>query len=218
MTKNPAQWIKVAPRALRAPVSGVGDPQCDSRSSAGIVRTAAAVCDFPGHWWTQTGLGCSLRPRAEIAAIVAKTRRGSADVSNQPIKAGLAYFVLVFAAGFVLGALRVTMLEPRLGVRMAELGEMPLMFVVIVFAARFVMRRFTVPPSMAARLVTGMLALALLLAAELLLVVVLQDRALADYVASRDPVSGSAYLAMLVLFALMPALTGQTDRVQDDNA
>jgi hypothetical protein len=31
-------------------------------------------------------------------------------VSNQPIKAGLAYFVLVFAAGFVLGALRVTML------------------------------------------------------------------------------------------------------------
>lgn len=134
-------------------------------------------------------------------------------MTRQSIKAGLAYFALVFGAGFVLGVLRVTLLVPRLGERMAELSEMPLMFAVIVFAARFVIRRFTVPPLIAARLGTGLLALALLLAAELLLAVVLQDRALADYVASRDPVSGSAYLAMLVLFALMPAFIKQGKRV-----
>jgi hypothetical protein len=132
-------------------------------------------------------------------------------LTGQPIKAGLAYFALVFGAGFVLGALRVSLLVPRFGERIAELSEMPLMFGVIVMAARFVVRRFAVPYSIAARLGTGLLALALLLAAEALLAVVLQDRSLGDYVASRDPVSGSVYLAMLVLFTLMPVFIGQTD-------
>lgn len=136
----------------------------------------------------------------------------------QSIKAGLAYFALVFGAGFVFGVLRVSFLVPRFGERVSELSEMPLMFAVIVAAARFVMRRFAGPFSMAARLGTGLLALALLLAAELLLAVVLQDRTLADYVASRDPVSGSVYLAMLALFALAPALIGQTERARDRKA
>lgn len=118
----------------------------------------------------------------------------------------------MFGAGFVLGALRVSFLVPRLGERIAELSEMPLMFAIVAISARFVIRRFAVPLSIAARIGTGLLALGLLLAAELLLAVVLQDRSLADYVASRDPVSGSVYLAMLVLFALMPALIGQTGR------
>jgi hypothetical protein len=139
-------------------------------------------------------------------------------LTTQSIKAGLAYFALVFGAGFVLGALRVSFLVPRFGERISELSEMPLMFAVIVIAARFVMRRFVVPFSVAARLGIGLLALALLLAAELLLAVVLQDRSLADYVVSRDPVSGSVYLAMLVLFALMPAFVGQADRARDRNA
>lgn len=139
-------------------------------------------------------------------------------MTTQSIKAGLAYFALVFGAGFVLGALRVFFLVPRLGERIAELSEMPLMLAVIVVAARCVMQRFAVPFSIAARLGTGLLALALLLAAELLLAVGLQERSLADYVASRDPVSGSVYLAMLALFALMPAFIGQTDRARGRNA
>lgn len=132
-------------------------------------------------------------------------------MTAQSIKAGLAYFALVFGAGFVLGVLRVSLLVPRLGARIAELSEMPLMLAVIVMAARFVIRRFAVPLALPARLGTGLLALALLLAAEVLLAVVLQERSLAEYVASRDPVSGGVYLAMLVLFALMPAFVGQLD-------
>lgn len=139
-------------------------------------------------------------------------------MTAQSIKAGLAYFALVFGAGFVLGVLRVSFLVPRFGERIAELGEMPLMLAVIVIAARFIMRRFAVPFSMAARIGTGLLALCLLLAAELLLAVVVQDRSLADYVASRDPVSGSVYLAMLVLFALMPTLVWRTGKARDRNA
>lgn len=139
-------------------------------------------------------------------------------MTTQSIKAGLAYFALVFGAGFVLGALRVSFLVPRMGERISELSEMPLMFVVTVTAARFVTRRYAVPFSIAVRLGTGLLALGLLLAAELLLAVVLQDRSLADYVASSDPISGSVYLAMLVLFAVMPAFIGQTGRTRERNA
>ncbi len=120
------------------------------------------------------------------------------------IKAGMAYFSLAFGAGFVMGAIRVTFLVPRLGERVAELIEMPFMFIVIVLAARFIARRFALPPTVLVRLGAGLLALGLLIAAELLLAVALQDRSLGEYVASRDPVSGSVYLAMLGLFAAMP--------------
>jgi hypothetical protein len=118
----------------------------------------------------------------------------------------MAYFSLAFGAGFVLGAIRVPFLVPRLGERIAELIEMPLMLVVIVLAARFITQRFALPATAPVRLGAGLLALALLIAAELLLAVALQDRSLGDYVSSRDPVSGAVYLAMLALFAAMPLL------------
>jgi hypothetical protein len=123
----------------------------------------------------------------------------------------------VFCAGFVLGALRVSFLMPRFGERIAEPIEMPLMLAVIVIAARFIMRRYPVPFYIAARISVGFLALGLLLAAELLLAVLLQHRSLADYVASRDPISGSVYLVMLVLFALTPTLIGRTGKTCDHN-
>jgi hypothetical protein len=56
----------------------------------------------------------------------------------------------------------------------------------------------------------GLLALALLLAAELIMAVALQKRSLADYIASRDPVSGTVYLTLLVLFAAMPILAARS--------
>ncbi len=125
------------------------------------------------------------------------------------LKAGMAYFSLAFGAGFVLGAIRVTFLVPRLGERIAELIEMPFMLVVIFLAARFITQRFTLPATAPVRLGAGLIALALLIAAELLLAVALQDQSLGDYVSSRDPVSGTVYLAMLVLFAAMPLLIGR---------
>lgn len=132
------------------------------------------------------------------------------------VKAGLAYFAVVFGAGFLLGVLRVLLLVPRFGERYAELAEMPVMFLVVVISARGITRRFAIPPSASARLGMGGLALGLLLACELALV--LQDRSLADYIASRDPVSGTVYLVMLMLFALMPALVGRSVRPQKPGA
>jgi hypothetical protein len=124
-------------------------------------------------------------------------------------KAGTAYFAMVFAGGFVLGPIRVPFLVPLLGVRTAELLEMPIMFIVILLAARHGVRRFAVTPSAGPRLGVDAVALLFLLAAESTLVLGLQGVTLADYAASRDPVSGSVYLLMLDVFAAMPLLVGR---------
>jgi hypothetical protein len=122
------------------------------------------------------------------------------------LRAGAAYFALVFAAGFVLGMLRVPFLVPRVGVRVAELLEAPVMLAVILLASRHVVRRFGLAASPYRALAAGVSALFLLIAAELLLAALLQGRPVAAYVSERDPVSGSVYLACLLLYALMPWL------------
>jgi hypothetical protein len=71
-------------------------------------------------------------------------------------KPAAAYFALVFGAGFLLGMIRVPFLVPRMGARVAELLEMPIQFVVIVFAARFIVRRFAVPADKSVRLRVGL--------------------------------------------------------------
>jgi hypothetical protein len=133
------------------------------------------------------------------------------NLLTRTVRAGSTYFALVFGAGFVLGSIRVPFLVPRLGERAAELIEMPFMLVVIVASARFITRRFALPPAAPARLGAGFLALGLLIAAEILLAVVLQSRTLGDYIASRDPVSGLVYLAMLALFAAMPLVLARVE-------
>ena len=45
-------------------------------------------------------------------------------------KAGVLYFALVFGAGFVLGTIRTLGVVPRVGARIAELMETPVMLVV----------------------------------------------------------------------------------------
>lgn len=122
------------------------------------------------------------------------------------VRAGAVYFVLAFGAGFLLGVPRVLWLVPLVGVRAAELIEMPVMLVVIVFAARWVCRRFAVPRDFGSRLGMGLIALALLLAAEFSLVLWLRGLTIAEYIAGRDPVAGAAYAAMLLMFAAMPLL------------
>ncbi|MBK6864930.1 MAG: hypothetical protein IPG91_16090 [Ideonella sp.] len=134
------------------------------------------------------------------------------------MRAGLLYFGCVFAAGFVLGTIRVPLLVPRLGVRWAELAEMPLMLVVIVVAARWVVHRHALGPTTAGRFWAGLLALALLLAAEFGLVLQLQGGTLAGYLESRDPVSGAVYATMLVAFALMPLIVARTTEERSDDA
>ena len=122
------------------------------------------------------------------------------------LKAALVYFGMVFAVGFLLGAIRVPLLVPRLGVRMAELLEMPLMLIAIYLAAGLVVRRYGAVVHGKFWLLAGFIAFDLMVSAEVVLARLLTGRSIGEYVTDRDPVSGSVYLVMLVIFGLMPWL------------
>jgi len=126
--------------------------------------------------------------------------------ARSTLAAATLYFALVFGAGFVLGSIRILWAEPRFGPRLAELIEAPIMLVVIVVAARWIVGGYARQFSRGRRAVLGALALVLTLIVELALVPLVRGQSIADYFAGRDPVSGSVYYVLLVVFAAMPAL------------
>ncbi|RPJ11159.1 MAG: hypothetical protein EHM36_02010 [Deltaproteobacteria bacterium] len=125
------------------------------------------------------------------------------------VKAGLSYFALVFGAGFVLGPVRILWMVPRFGTRMAELMEAPIMLVVTIVSARWIVRRLALPLTPSRRLGMGCIALGLMLVAEFTLVLWLRGLSISEYLASRDPVSGTVYYVMLGVFTLMPLLVAR---------
>ena len=127
----------------------------------------------------------------------------------QILKAGTLYFVVVFGAGFVLGPIRILWIAPRLGTRMAELLEAPIMFVITIVAARWIVRGLAVAPTVSSRLGMGCTALSLLLLAEFTLVLWLRGLSISQYLEGRDPVAATVYYLMLVAFAVMPLLVAR---------
>jgi hypothetical protein len=124
------------------------------------------------------------------------------------LRGSTAYFAIVFGAGFILGPIRILWAVPRFGERNAELIETPIMLLMIVFAALAVKPLCQGRPAIALT-IGAAVALALLVTAELSAVMPLRALTLDEYVANRDPVSGSVYLAMLVVFALTPWLVAR---------
>ncbi len=127
----------------------------------------------------------------------------------QILKAGIIYFALVFGVGFVLGSVRTLWVVPRFGARTAELMETPIMFMVTIVAARWVVRRLAVPPKPSNRLGMGCIGLGLMLVAEFTLVLWLRGVSINEYLASRDPVSGTVYYLMLGVLCIMPLLVAR---------
>jgi hypothetical protein len=121
-------------------------------------------------------------------------------------KMGAIYFAIVFATGFVLGIIRTLWLVPHLGVRNAELLEMPFMLTAIVLAATWIGAHLHREAAGATRIAIGVLALALLLSAEIIVGVSLQGLSVVEVFTKHDPISGSVYYAMLGVFAVMPWL------------
>ena len=122
------------------------------------------------------------------------------------LKASALYFATVFGAGFALGTVRVLLVVPRVGERTAELMEAPVMVAVSCLAARWIVRRFALPPAPSQRLAVGLIALVLMLAFEFGFVLQLRGLTIAEYFATRDRVSGTVYYLSLALFALFPLL------------
>ena len=120
--------------------------------------------------------------------------------------AGLAYFTLVFAAGFALGTARVLVLLPRVGETTAVLLELPLILTVSWFTCRWVIARLALSGDMRARLTMGGVAFALLMIAEAALGVIGFGRPLTEHLAQYlRPAAMLGLLGQLV-FAAFPAV------------
>jgi hypothetical protein len=122
------------------------------------------------------------------------------------LEAGVLYFALVFGAGFVLGTIRTGWIVQPIGARAAELVEMPIMLMVTILVAGWIIRDLALTFTPSVRLGMGGIALVLLLLAEFGLVVWVRGLSLREYFQTRDPVSGTVYYLMLGVFALMPLL------------
>ena len=71
------------------------------------------------------------------------------------LKAGVAYFAVVFAAGFGLGVIRMLVVIPRVGETVAVLIEAPVMLGISWPVARRLTRWFAVPDAAEARVLMG---------------------------------------------------------------
>lgn len=130
------------------------------------------------------------------------------DRVTRVVAGGVLYFVLVFAAGWLIGPIRVLWLEPRVGETAAVAVEAPLMLAAMVSAARFVTGRTGAPDGAVARAAIGLVGFALLMAAEVFLSRVLRGASLHQWLAQFATVPGAIALTLFLLFAAMPALVG----------
>ena len=118
----------------------------------------------------------------------------------------MAYFAVMFTVGFVLGALRVSLVAPRVGELVAVLIELPLMLA----ASWFVCRRLTAILAVAVRvpdrLAMGASAFTLLMITELSLAGPLFGRSVSESLAAMTTGAGLLGLAGQILFGLVPLL------------
>ena len=122
------------------------------------------------------------------------------------LKAGIAYFVVVFAFAFAMGTLRVLVLVPRLGELTAVLIEVPLVVAVSWWVCTRAVARWQVGNAKRDRLLMGAYAFGLLIAVEWTLSVTAFGRTSAQFVQAIFTPAGAIGLAGQVVFGLMPLL------------
>jgi hypothetical protein len=120
--------------------------------------------------------------------------------------AGALWFAVMFGLGFLLGPIRIFLLEPRLGAAGAVAVEAVPMLAGMVLLAPWVARLFDLPPTPRARLAMGGVGLVLLLLAETALDALLRGRGPGFWLERAETADGLIYLALLAAFALMPLL------------
>lgn len=128
--------------------------------------------------------------------------------------AACAYFAMVFATGFVLGAVRSLVIaeSPQVGRLTAVLIELPIMLVASWLMCAATIRLFVVPATFSARALMGGLAFLLLLLAEFLVGAVLFGRSASEHISLYREASYALGLLAQIGFGLMPAIRLYRDR------
>jgi hypothetical protein len=125
------------------------------------------------------------------------------------VKAGSAYFALIFSLGFILGTIRVLAVIPRIGELAATLLELPIILTASWFVSGWLIKRMQIAPETASRLLMGAIAFGLAMIAEPLLGLSF-GRSLSDQWSALLRPAGLAGLAGQALFGLMPWIRLQT--------
>jgi hypothetical protein len=132
------------------------------------------------------------------------------------IKAGIIYSILVFLVGSLLGTIRELYLVPRFGPDLAVLIELPVILAISWNACGIVLRHVPVPAAVGPRLVMGIVALGLLLLAEMALATIGFGQTMTTVVAQYATAPGAVGLAGQVLFGLIPIARLAADRNVSD--
>jgi hypothetical protein len=128
------------------------------------------------------------------------------------LKAGAVYFLLMFGVGWVLGPIRELWSVPHFGRLTSLLLEAVIMLIAMAVSSRWVIRRFRVKPTFGSTISMGLVALGILVPAELAGVVWVRGLSLHEYLASFATAPGLVSLLMFLLFAAMPMIVARAGR------
>jgi len=123
---------------------------------------------------------------------------------SRPVRAGLLYLAIVFAAGFALGTLRVLVVVPHIGELSAVLAELPILLGVSWIACGYAIRRCDVDATFDARGTMGIVAFGVLMAVEFLMANVGFGRSLAEHLSRYAEPAQALGLAGQMAFGAMP--------------
>lgn len=126
--------------------------------------------------------------------------------------AASAYFLALFALGFVLGTIRVIFVAPLFGELAATVAEVPVMLAAAYFACRWAIQRWQVPPAIAVRFTMALWFLALLFAFEALLGASLFGRSVAEQWLALGSPAGLVGISAQITAAILPLFVGRGER------
>ena len=164
-----------------------------------LLLVAVGTARLAKHHGNHATARTAIWPRHTDRTIIASTMAPS-------VQAGIVYFLIVFAAGFLMGTIRVLTIAPAVGETLAVLIELPVMLAVSWFASRAVVARLAVPGRLQPRLVMGGVAFALLMLAEIGVSVFALQRSIGAHFEAYLAVPALLGLAGQIAFALFPAV------------
>ena len=123
-------------------------------------------------------------------------------------KAGAVYAAIVFFIGFVLGAIRVLLVVPRLGATAAVILETPIILAASWFVCRWCVDWLKVRRRVGPRALMGIVAFLVLMAAEFALGELVSERSLVEQL-GYGSTPGVIGLAAQIAFAVLPVMQVQ---------
>lgn len=132
------------------------------------------------------------------------TRGPGAIDSRTLFLAGITYTLGVFAFAFVVGAIRVTLVAPRVGTFVAVVLEAPIVLAVSWQVSLWCTRHFNVGHDSRARVLMGTIAFSVLMLLELGFSVLVFGETVDHYLAKYASTPGVIGLAIQVCFATLP--------------